>query len=261
MSRRATLGQVFLKNPKIVEKIIQTINPQPKELILEIGPGKGELTQPLLEKEAQVIAVEKDTRLFNYLKEKFSSFKNLYLINEDIRDFLKSSYFKEKIKNKNYKIIGNIPYYLTGYLLRMLMELEKKPKIIVLMVQKEVALRIIAQPPKTNLLAILVQFYFQPKIVQIVKKGNFSPTPKVDSTILTLLPYKNEFNSNLDFQKKFLKIVKAGFSQPRKTLVNNLKKLISKEKILDFLKNNNFNQNIRPEDLSLKEWIKLAQLL
>jgi 16S rRNA (adenine1518-N6/adenine1519-N6)-dimethyltransferase len=129
------------------------------------------------------------------------------------------------------------------------------------MVQKEVAQRIIAQKPKTNLLAVLVQFYFEPKLVQIVKKGNFSPIPKVDSAILKLIPYKNQYNSNFLFEKKFLKIVKAAFLYPRKTLVNNLKKIVKKEKILLFLKKNNFPFNIRAENFSLNEWLKLTNIL
>jgi len=261
MSRRAKLGQVFLKNHKIIEKIAQSIEPKKDEVIIEIGPGKGELTEPLLQSGAKIIAIEKDPFLFNILKKEFSVYSNLTLINQDIRKFLKSKKFQEIIKNKDYKIVGNIPYYLTSYLLRLLMELKKKPVLVVLMVQKEVAQRIIAQKPKTNLLAVLVQFYFEPKLVQIVKKGNFSPVPKVDSAILKLIPYKNQYNSNFIFEKKFLKIVKAAFSHPRKTLVNNLKKIVKKEKILLFLKKNNFPFNIRAENLSLNEWLKLINIL
>ncbi len=255
MSRRKKLGQIFLKNQKIVEEIIKTLNPQTDELIIEIGPGKGILTEPLIKSGAMIMAVEKDKSLCDFLKEKFSSSKNLSIINQDIRDFLKSRKFKEIIKNKDYKIVGNIPYYLTSYLLRLLMELKEKPKTIVVMVQKEVAQRIIAQPPKMNLLAVLIQFYFKPSLIKIVKKGNFLPIPKVDSAIIKLEPYYNEYNTNPFFERKFIKIVKTGFSHPRKTLGNNLKELNlnSKLKKIPFL-------NTRAENLQLKEWLYLTTL-
>lgn len=252
MSRRKKLGQIFLKNPKIVQKIIETIKPKKDELIIEIGPGKGVLTEPLLKSQAKVIAVEKDPVFCQFLKEKFFSYKNLFLINQDIREFLKSQEFEKLIKNRKYKIAGNIPYYLTSYLLRIIMGSKKKPDLIVLMVQKEVALRILAKPPKMNLLAVLTQFYFHPQIIQIVKKGNFSPIPKVDSAIIKLEPYYNEFNTNPDFEKKFIKIVKLGFSHPRKTLKNNLKLIINKF--------TSSTKNIRPQALSLKDWFSLLSI-
>ena len=225
MSRK--LGQVFLKNQKISQKIVKELEIKKGEIVVEIGPGTGFLTQELILSNEKIIAIEKDPKLIGYLKEKFANNKNLILIEGDIREILKEEKIQEIIQskdyNKGYKIVGNIPYYLTSYLLRLLMELENKPKLVVLMVQKEVAQRIAAQPPKMNLLSVLTQFYFQPKIIQIVKKGNFSPPPKVDSAIIKLTPWKNQYNSNPKLEKTFIQLVKAGFAQPKKTLINNLK--------------------------------------
>ena len=259
MSRK--LGQVFLKNQKISQKIVKELEIKKGEIVVEIGPGTGFLTQELILSNEKIIAIEKDPKLIGYLKEKFANNKNLILIEGDIREILKEEKIQEIIQskdyNKGYKIVGNIPYYLTSYLLRLLMELENKPKLVVLMVQKEVAQRIAAQPPKMNLLSVLTQFYFQPKIIQIVKKGNFSPPPKVDSAIIKLTPWKNQYNSNPKLEKKFIQLVKAGFAQPKKTLINNLKILIPKERINEILTKNNFDFKIRPSVLSLSDWLKI----
>jgi len=266
MSRK--LGQVFLKNQKIAQKIVKELEIKKGEIIVEIGPGTGFLTQELILSNEKIIAIEKDPKLIGYLKEKFANNKNLILIEGDIREILKEEKIQEIIQskdyNKGYKIVGNIPYYLTSYLLRLLMNLQSKqnkPKLVVLMVQKEVAERIVAQPPKMNLLAVLTQFYFQSKIIQIVKKGNFSPPPKVDSAIIKLIPLKNQYISNPKLEKKFIQLVKAGFSQPRKTLLNNLKTIIPKEKIEKCLLKTNLQLTIRPAALSLDDWLKIFQEL
>ena len=197
------LAQVFLKNKAFLSKIVQAGGISSKDTVLEIGPGKGVLTEALLQAGAKVLAIEKDPQLVIFLKEKFKTNKNLTVIHADIRDFLKNhSVYPE------YKVVGNIPYYLTSYLFRLLLELEKKPEIIVLMIQKEVAQRIVAQPPRMNLLAVSVQFFAKPEIINYVPKTAFYPQPKVDSAIIKLSP--------LSFPRKrepqFFKIVKAGFS-------------------------------------------------
>ncbi|MGC8651450.1 MAG: 16S rRNA (adenine(1518)-N(6)/adenine(1519)-N(6))-dimethyltransferase RsmA, partial [Minisyncoccia bacterium] len=184
------LGQVFLKNKVFLSKIIKAGGISSKDVVLEVGPGKGVLTETLLQVGAKVLAIEKDPQLVKFLQEKFKNHKNLTIIGADIRDFLKnkSFYTKYKIQNTEYKVVGNIPYYLTSHLLRLLLELEKKPQIIVLMIQKEVAQRIIAQPPKMNLLAVSIQFFAKPEIIAYVPKSAFWPQPKVDSAIIKLTP-------------------------------------------------------------------------
>jgi 16S rRNA (adenine1518-N6/adenine1519-N6)-dimethyltransferase len=172
INKQKRLGQVFLKDRDIVQKIIQAAEIESKDQILEIGPGKGVLTKPLLQTGAKIFAIEKDPKMINFLQEKFKDNSQLILIQEDIRDFLKNEDYTEyKIQDTKYKVIGNIPYYLTSHLLRILLENPIKPSLIVLMIQKEVAERIIAQPlrlrqdyggqAKMSLLSVCVQFYGQ----------------------------------------------------------------------------------------------------
>jgi 16S rRNA (adenine1518-N6/adenine1519-N6)-dimethyltransferase len=264
------LGQVFLKNKRIIQKMVEALEVKEKDLILEIGAGKGILTESLLLKEAKVIAVEKDPQLVNFLKNRFDNNSKLQIIQGDIRDLLNSNFqfliskqipnSKFQIPNSDYKVIGNIPYYLTSYLFRLLIDLKKKPKLVVLMVQKEVGQRIMGKPPKMNLLAVLVQTFFKPELILNVSKNNFWPKPKVDSVVIKLTPLTPPFKTK---KEKFLKLIKAGFSQPRKLLINNLKnKLkISKNKLEGIFKKLNISLNSRAQDLSLNQWFSLLKFL
>ncbi|HOK17201.1 MAG TPA: 16S rRNA (adenine(1518)-N(6)/adenine(1519)-N(6))-dimethyltransferase RsmA [Candidatus Paceibacterota bacterium] len=256
------LGQVFLKNRRYFKKIIKALDLKPKEVVIEIGPGTGSLTEVLLENKAKVIAVEKDPSFCVFLKKRFKNNPNLKIVEGDIRNILENSEFQEtiakQIPNSNYKIAGNIPYYLTSYLFRLLIDLEKKPKIIVLMVQKEVALRITAQPPKMNLMAVLIQTFFKPKIVCFISKNNFWPKPKVDSGIIKLT-LKPEIFLSKNEKEKAIKIIKGGFAHPRKLLLNNLNKnlKIPKEKLRSIFQELKLKENIRAQNLNLSQWLLL----
>jgi len=248
-------GQNYLINEKIIEKIKETAKPSKKDIILEIGAGIGNLTKKIAKNVKRVIAVEKDKRMIEILKENLSHFKNVEIKEGDVRDII------DKIIAEiqgNYKIVSNIPYYLSSFLFKKIFELKKKPKLIVFLVQKEVAQKICAKPPKMNLLALLVQFFAKPEIVCFVSKNSFWPKPKVDSAIIKLT-LKNEKKPVT--QKLFLKIIKAGFSHPRKRLVNNLSQNLSveKEKMKMIFFKNNIELNKRAQELSLKDWLKLAQ--
>lgn len=264
------LGQVFLKNRKYVEKIVSALDILPKELIIEIGPGSGILTEALLKTKARIISIEKDPFFCKLLEEKFKNYNNLHIIQADIRDILISKLQMQNSKNilnskiqlggSNYKLTGNIPYYLTSYLFRLLINLEKKPKLIVLMVQKEVALRIVAKPPKMNLLAALIQAFFKPEIVCYVSKNSFWPKPKVDSAIIKMTPLR-PFYKNKKEKEKFIRMIKIGFSQPRKLFINNLFEVlqIKKEILESLLKKFNLQLNVRPQELSLNQWFSIWQ--
>ena len=223
------LGQNFLKSKSIVDKIIQTADLKKSDTVLEVGPGRGILTEELIKHADKVLAVEKDKELVEVLKEKFSAeggsayggkdCDNLEIISGDI---LKIDHWKlfenYKLKIKNFKIVANIPYYITSYFLRKFLETEHQPTTMVLMVQKEVAERIMAKPPKMNLLAISVQVYGEPKIIAPVSKGHFSPSPKVDSAIIKISNISHKFfneGSSTSFidEKDFFELVKKGFSQ------------------------------------------------
>jgi 16S rRNA (adenine1518-N6/adenine1519-N6)-dimethyltransferase len=256
-NKQKKLGQVFLKDKTIVKKIIQAGRIKTQDQVLEIGPGKGILTQALVETKANIIAVEKDPELVEFLKNKFKNQLNLKIIQEDVRDFFKKN--KNKKLKKNYKAIGNIPYYLTSHLIKLLLESENQPQEIILMIQKEVAQRIISQPPKMNLLAASVQFYAKPKIICYVPKTAFSPKPKIDSAIIKITPIKTK----RDINKKFFKTIKAGFKQPRKLLINNLSDnlKIEKENIKKAYQYLNIPLKSRAQDLSINKWISLSLLL
>jgi len=249
------MGQNFLINPRILQKIIQTADLK-NDIVLEVGPGLGTLTQELAKKAKKVIAVEKDKQMAEALKEILKDFKNIEIIQEDILKIFK----KQTLNLKKYKVVANIPYYLTSPLIRMLLESDNPPKEIVLMIQKEVAQRITVQPPKMNLLAVSVQFYSQPKTISYVAKESFWPEPKVDSAIIKIDNIKKTKKIN---QERFFKIVKAGFSSPRKQLANNLseKLNIDKEKIKTALAECGLNPQARAENLSLENWMKLISNL
>jgi len=260
-SPQKKLGQVFLKDKNIVEKIIKATDIRSKDQILEIGPGKGVLTEAILKTKANIIAVEKDSELVKFLGDFFKDRRDLKIIHADIRDFLKNTRYR--ILNTQYKVLGNIPYYLTSRLLRLLLEHPIKPKLIVLMVQKEVAERIIAQPPKMNLLAVSVQFYAKPKIIYYVPRTAFWPKPKIDSAIIKILPMDTKENTNEIQKENFFKVVKSGFKQPRKLLINNLSKNLNVEKdfIQKILLQLNIRLKARAQDIPMKKWISLSSLL
>jgi len=262
--KQRKLGQVFLKDEKVVQKIIQAADIKPKDQILEIGPGKGVLTKFLLKTEAEIMAVEKDPKLVKFLEDFFKDRQNLKIIHADIRDFLKNTGYR--IPNTQYKVLGNIPYYLTSHLLRLLLESPIKPSLIVLMIQKEVAERVMAQPPKMNLLSASVQFFSKPEIICYVPRTAFHPEPKVDSAVIKITPLPAKIlKQNLGGQapQSFFRTIKAGFKQPRKLLINNLSKNLNFKKayIQKVFLQSNMPLNTRAQNLSIEEWISLSSLL
>lgn len=239
---KKSLGQNFLIDKNIVQKIIKTADINKNDIVLEIGPGKGALTKELAKVAKKVIAIEKDERLASLLK-----IENVEIITGDALKDL------PKIKGK-YKVAANIPYYLTSFLIRKLLEMENNPQEIVLLVQKEVAQRICAQPGKMNLLAVSVNYYAKPTIEGFVSKNCFWPKPKVDSAILKMIPLKRKKD---DF---FFQTVRAGFSQPRKQLINNLSSglKIKKERVEYVLNKAGISPKSRAQELSINDWLKLS---
>lgn len=256
------LGQNFLADKNILEKIISAAEISKNDTILEIGPGLGALTQRMGERAGKIIAIEKDKQLAQALKRKFEDKNNVEIIEGDILNFLKNSDLFKNSEIKNYKIVANIPYYLTSHLIRLVLELPEPPKEIILMIQKEVALRICARPPKMSLLSTAVQFYAEPKILFRVSKSAFWPRPKVDSAVIKITPHAGR---KLDKNQIafFFKILHAGFSSPRKQLLNNLaaglgRKKEEMEKILEELE---LDFRRRPQTLDVDDWLKIAKTL
>ncbi|MCD6569046.1 ribosomal RNA small subunit methyltransferase A [bacterium] len=255
---RKQWGQVFLRSPAVANQIIKAAEIKPQDIILEIGPGTGFLTEKLLSTGAQIIAVEKDKELVEYLLQKFPS-PNLSLISADIRKLLRdnNSQLYNLLSNKCYKVVGNIPYYLTSYLIRLLLQLPQKPQLIILMVQKEVAQRITASPPQMNLLAVLTQLQAEVQLITFVSRKAFWPRPKVDSAIIKLIPIQNHLSSS------FLRLVKAGFSHKRKYLITNISQQLSLpvQKLQQIFLQLKIPLQARAQELSLNQWKALNQTL
>lgn len=247
-------GQHFLVDEKVLQKIISTSNLNPKDTVLEIGPGIGNLTQELAKRVKKVIAIEKDPKMIEVLKETLKDFKNVEIVQGDILKISNSQFLIF-----NYKVVANIPYYLTSPLIRKFLETKNPPKEIILMIQKEVAQRICAKPPKMNLLAVSIQFYAKPEIVNFVSKNSFWPQPKVDSAIIKISKFNQRKKSS--FNQRFFKIVKAGFSQPRKQILNNFSKRLKLDKdwVRSWLLKNGIQPNQRAESLNIEDWIKLVK--
>lgn len=248
------LGQHFLTSDQVVENMVTAAAVRSRDRVLEIGPGTGILTKQLLKKGARTIAVEKDTELVKTLEKKFVSEiedGQLTLMNADIRDVS----FETLFKQKPYKVVANIPYYITGEIIRLLLESSQQPTSITLLLQKEVAQRIVAKG-KESLLSISVKVYGDPKYIKTVSKDVFSPPPQVDSAILHIEDISRAFfkEDSID-EKSFFQLVRAGFSHKRKTLANNLsQKGWDKDNVEQVLTEAGLDVKIRAEKLSLSEW-------
>ena len=248
------LGQRFLIDEKVLRKIVEAADLKLGDTLLEIGPGIGTLTQELAQKTKRVLAVEKDRKMVEILKEILKDFKNVEIIFGDILKIDTGCH----IQDTRYKVVANLPYYITSPVIRKFLEEENRPKEMILMVQKEVAQRICAKPPDMSILAVSVQFYSKPEIISFVSKKSFWPQPKVDSAIIKL-KVKSE---KLKIDKEvFFKIVKAGFSQPRKQLINNLSRClkINRAKIKNWLLKNKVQPVQRAETLSVGNWMNLTK--
>ncbi len=258
-------GQNFLTNEKIYEDIVAAAEIDSEDTVLEIGPGLGFLTLKLAAKAKRVMAVELDDKLANYLQMGLAaaSINNIEIYNEDILKFNLNKHLPE---NNPYKVVANLPYNITSVFLRLFLSQAHQPESLILMLQKEVAQRIVVNAPDMNLLALSVQYYADPEIIREVKAGNFWPEPKVDSAIIKLTvrqAAKKPLKDRLIEDKLFFRLAKAGFSAKRKMLKNNLAGglKIDQKLVIDALVKNKFNPSARAEDLSLADWQKLFAAL
>lgn len=267
-------GQSFLVDKNVLGKIVKLADIKKGDTILEIGPGFGVLTHELAQRAKKVVAVELDKKLFQALQDNLTDYKNIILINEDILEFPISNF---QFPNLNYRLIANLPYSIASAVLRKfltptplppLIRGERKkqvprPKDIIVLVQQEVAERIMADSGNMNLLALNVQLYGQPEILMKVKPGSFWPKPKVVSVLLRIKVgrgYKNKVGQFND--KLFWQIVKAGFRAKRKQLINNFSNnlpAVSKRDAEKWLKQADLSPKIRAEDLGLEDWVRLIK--
>ena len=328
------LGQNFLKDKTIAEKIVKAADLKPSDFVIEIGPGKGILTEKLAERAERVIAVEIDRKLVDYLRRKFINKKNIEIINNNIlkinllelqnlfsvipaqagiqsvntkpnNSILDSRLCGNDMERKSdiedkylrYKVVANLPYYITSPVIRMFLEAKHSPREMILMVQKEVAERITAVPGKMSILSVSVQYYARPEILFYVNKESFNPVPKVDSAVIKVASRKYQVSSGEDKKlslwkrgkaseakrgdlktskkgklsenskakeksKKFFRIVRAGFCARRKTLVNNLSNSLrlDKKEVQEKIKAAGILPTARAQELSVEDWKKLSDL-
>lgn len=249
------LGQHFLISERKLRKASESLDLKDGDTVIEIGPGHGELTKELRIQNSKcgIICIEKDRELASGVKS--LKLGNFEVIGGDALKILPE--IAEGLKS--YKIAGNIPYYITGHLFRVIGDLKNKPEICVFTVQKEVAERICSEPPRMNLLAASVRFWANPKIASYVPKKYFRPEPKVDSAILELRIKDEESR----IKEKYYKLIKILFKQPRKTVLNNLAsgfKGEKKEKIVEKLEKAGINSNDRPQNAEVRQLIELSTL-
>ena len=253
------MGQNFLIDKNMKEKILRTCSLSNGDVVLEIGPGLGTLTFDIAGSVEKLVAVEKDKKLSEILKGLIKNQGNLQLIRQDILKLDLSSYFK----GKKIKVIGNVPYYITSPILSYLIENRKFISKIFLTVQKEVARRLTASPGAKDYspISIFTQFYTKPKVEFNIKRGVFYPEPEVDSSFVSM-DVPSEPSVNVRDEKLFFHLVRTAFSKRRKTLLNSLTSGDvlggDKDRIKFFLLNIDINPTVRPEKLSIQEFAKIA---
>lgn len=252
-----SLGQHWLKDEEILSQIVDYADVKRDDVILEIGPGLGTMTQEIAKNAGRVVAVEFDKKLADNLRTSEKLNKNVIVKNED---FLK---FDLSGLSEGYKIIGNIPYYITGKIVRKILSSVNRPQIAVLLVQKEVAQRIAAGPDQMSALSVIAQYYSEVSLGVVVPASKFTPAPKVDSQVVILKPYSRSFREmhDVNLEKKFLTVVKAGFSARRKKLHSSISGGlgISVEQAKQLLADAKIDSNLRAQNLDVNDWISLAK--
>ncbi len=259
MQKKKSLGQHFLHSKSYLDAVADAAHIKEGEVVLEIGPGEGALTEILLERGASVLAIEKDSRLIPLLREKFAG-KDFEVIEGDALELPEdrplAPWFKDGPQS-SYKVVGNIPYYITGALFKKFLTSAHQPSTLVFLVQKEVAERIVSRSvawrQKESILSLSVKAYGAPKYIKTVPAGAFSPPPKVDSAILAVESISRKNFENAAHEKKFFELVKKGFSKKRKLLKNNLG-----PDYASVLQKTAIEDKARAEDVSLQKWLELS---
>lgn len=288
---KKSLGQNFLINDKIIPEIIEAAEINKGDVVIEIGPGLGILTQGLVEAGAQVFAIEKDYDLSAKLQKKYKNTKNLKLVHQDALFFDLSIFNPSTSLGASYKVVSNLPFNVAAPIIRKFLENPNQPELMVLMVQKEVAEKIVAQPGESNrgILTLSVEYYAEAEIIKIVSKNSFRPQPKVDAAVIKIRPKDKEIKRQKDKETKrqkdkeikrqrdqktkrqkektepdlFFKIVKAGFSAKRRQIHNSLAATLrlDKNQVSKILQKSEIDPALRAEDLTLLQWQKLCQTI
>lgn len=252
----ARLGQHFLTSPVTLRAIITAAHPKQGDTVLEIGPGRGVLTRALLQTGATVIAVEKDEELARALCDALSEEKHFRMVTGDIRD---TDATKLGLPD-GYLVAANIPYYITGAIIRQFLTAKNQPSRMVLLTQREVAERI-AHSKKESLLSLSVKAYGEPKLVARVPRGAFSPVPKVDSAILAIEDIsRKKFIEHGVSEEAFFELLHVGFAQKRKMLASNLSPRYGRAAVMRALTAAGLHEKVRAEDVALEEWLTIAKV-
>jgi len=258
---KKSMGQNFLKSEPALRMMCEAGNVVSTDTILEIGPGKGALTNKLLAQAGKVIAIEKDRDLIIFLKEKFNKEilkKKLELIEGDILSFDPKIY---GLRNREYKVIANIPYNITGAIIKRFLSEIAQPNTMILLVQKEVAERIVARDSKESILSLSVKIFGTPKYMMKVGKRFFSPSPKVDSAIIAIKDIsKKNFNES-NTEEHFFSIIKAAFAHKRKVLRKNLETIATPLTIDSMFKELKIDGKSRAEDIAYPMWLSISRYL
>jgi len=263
---KKSLGQHFLKDRTVSPRIAEAAGIQPSDCIIEVGPGEGVLTEELARRldpdMGKLIAIELDNNLIPVLQARFvgAGFPHVSIIHADILEVEPS----DLSGGRPYKLVANLPYYITSAILRHFLEAEHKPESLTVMVQREVAERMVAKPPDMSLLALSVQFYGRPSVAFRVPPGAFKPPPKVESAVVHIQIYKPGENPlDVSSEKAFFKMAHAGFGQKRKQLGNTLASGLGlpKEEVAAHLLATGIEPSRRAETLSLEEWGALTRVI
>jgi 16S rRNA (adenine1518-N6/adenine1519-N6)-dimethyltransferase len=259
---RKSLGQHFLIDREVLERVASAAGLAANDTVIEVGPGLGVLTRELAVRAGRVVAVELDNRLASILNRTLAPFENVTIVNRDILKIEPAALLEEtRGKSAGYEVVANLPYYITSAVIRHFLEARLRPRLMVVMVQKEVARAIVAEAGRMSLLSVSVQFYGRPEIVSYVAAGCFYPPPEVDSAILKINVYPRPLMAEED-ASSFFELVRAGFSAPRKQLVNSLAQGLglAKAEVLPLLERAGIMPRRRAESLNMEEWQRLWQV-
>jgi len=255
---RKRLGQNFLASKTALRQILLSLEIQPGQVVIEIGPGLGTLTGYLAVHAEKVLAVELDTNLASYLQDRFAAFSQVEVIQGDILRLTPSDLLPDG--GQRYKVVGNLPYYITSAALRHVLWWAPRPERVVVMVQEEVARRMTASAGEMSLLSLMVQLHGIPEIAALVPAGAFVPRPKVDSAIVKIVPHRHS-PASPDEENRLFRLARAAFQQRRKMLLNSLRTVLPfpKEKIGQLLAQTGIPQAARAQDLGLEQWLALVR--
>jgi 16S rRNA (adenine1518-N6/adenine1519-N6)-dimethyltransferase len=245
------LGQNFLVSKDVVRKLVDLSSLGKDDFVLEIGPGLGAITNELVNRTKEVLAVEKDARLAG-LVEKHLEVDNLKVINQDVLDF-------DEKDLKEYSVVSNLPFSVSTHVIRKFLESNNPPKKMIVITQKEVALRMRASVPRMTILSVAIQFYADVKILFTISRGNFFPRPKIESSVVEITP-REKIKTD---EKKFFELVRAGFSSPRKKAFNNIASGLgfNKKKLKEIFDKLNIDTGRRAETFTIEEWVSINNLL